>query len=94
MGKEIWPERWERAHETLVGSPSDEPGRRNIVLGPLSLAVPSAHSREQAEEPAGEATAPVAVTPGWTEFLDGLRDIPSRILARLPPDPRDDPLIR
>ena len=32
--------------------------------------------------------------PGWTDFLDGLRDLPDRILARLPEEQRNDPQIR
>jgi hypothetical protein len=32
--------------------------------------------------------------PGWTDFLDGLRDLPDRILARLPADQQKDPQIR
>jgi hypothetical protein len=32
--------------------------------------------------------------PGWTDFLDGLRDLPDRILARLPAEQRNDPQIR
>jgi hypothetical protein len=32
--------------------------------------------------------------PGWTDFLDGVRDLPERVLARLPPEQRNDPQIR
>jgi hypothetical protein len=32
--------------------------------------------------------------PGWTDFLDGLRDLPDRILVRLPEEQRNDPQIR
>ncbi len=32
--------------------------------------------------------------PGWTEFLDGLRDLPDRVLARLPESQQQDPQIR
>ena len=32
--------------------------------------------------------------PGWSEALDGLRDLPDRILARLPDEQRNDPQIR
>jgi hypothetical protein len=32
--------------------------------------------------------------PGWRDFLDGLRDLPDRILARLPAEQRNDPQIR
>ena len=36
----------------------------------------------------------VSAVPGWTEFLDGLRDLPDRVLARLPETLRNDPQIR
>jgi len=39
------------------------------------------------------APEPGAV-PGWTDFLDGVRDLPDRILARLPADQQKDPQIR
>lgn len=32
--------------------------------------------------------------PGWTDFLDGLRDLPDRVIARLPDDRRNDPQVR
>jgi hypothetical protein len=32
--------------------------------------------------------------PGWTDFLDGLRDLPDHILSRLPAEQRNDPQIR
>jgi hypothetical protein len=34
------------------------------------------------------------IVPGWTDFLEGLRDLPDRILARLPADQQADPQIR
>jgi len=37
---------------------------------------------------------PSGAVPGWTDFLDGLRELPDRILARLPADQRNDPQIR
>ncbi len=41
------------------------------------------------------ASPPGASTvPGWTDFLDGLRDLPDRILARLPEAERNDPQVR
>ncbi len=36
----------------------------------------------------------IAPVPGWTEFLDGLRDLPERILARLPEAQQSDPQLR
>ena len=45
--------------------------------------------------PPTPADPPVSgAVPGWTDFLDGLRDLPDRILARLPADQRNDPQIR
>ncbi len=35
-----------------------------------------------------------STVPGWTDFLDGLRDLPERVLARLPADERNDPQIQ
>jgi hypothetical protein len=32
--------------------------------------------------------------PGWADFLDGLRDLPDRVLAKLPEDQRNDPQVR
>jgi hypothetical protein len=32
--------------------------------------------------------------PGWTAFLDGIRDLPERVLARIPAEQRNDPHIR
>lgn len=40
-----------------------------------------------------QAAAPSAV-PGWTDFLDALRDLPDRIIDRLPADQRNDPQLR
>jgi hypothetical protein len=44
-----------------------------------------------------DSTAPASgsgTVPGWTEFLDGVRDLPERILARLPPEQQKDPQVR
>jgi hypothetical protein len=35
-----------------------------------------------------------STVPGWTDFLDGLRDLPERVLARLPAEQRNDPQIQ
>jgi hypothetical protein len=37
---------------------------------------------------------PEASIPGWAEFVEQLRDMPERVLARLPERVRDDPQIR
>lgn len=36
----------------------------------------------------------VASVPGWGEFVDGIRDLPERILARLPAAQQADPQVR
>ena len=41
-----------------------------------------------------QSAAASPAVPGWTEFLDGLRDLPDRVLARLPPEQRNDPQIQ
>ncbi|WP_395397271.1 hypothetical protein WBP07_31850 [Novosphingobium sp. BL-8A] len=41
-----------------------------------------------------DAPSSPGAVPGWTEFLDGVRDLPDRILAKLPPEQRDDPQVR
>lgn len=56
-----------------------------IPLGPGVKAAPAAP-----DSPAGGT----GTVPGWTAFLDGLRDLPDRVLARLPADQRNDPQIR
>ncbi len=43
---------------------------------------------------APQAPASTGQTPGWTDFLDGLRDLPERILARLPAGQQNDAQIR
>jgi hypothetical protein len=43
---------------------------------------------------AGAVPPAIGTVPGWTAFLDGLRDLPERVLARLPADQRQDPQIR
>jgi hypothetical protein len=43
---------------------------------------------------AGEPASPPESVPGWNDFLSGLRDLPERILARLPEEQRADPQIR
>ena len=48
--------------------------------------------RPPSEESVSET--PASAVPGWTAFLDGLRDLPDRILARLPADQAADPQLR
>jgi hypothetical protein len=71
---------------------------RPLLKGTALLAIgaamlPGWASKAAAPTSAEEAPASGAV-PGWTDFLDGLRDLPERILARLPADQRNDPQIR
>lgn len=40
------------------------------------------------------ASAKPAEVPGWSSFIDAMRDLPSRMLAKLPPDMRSNPQIR
>ena len=48
----------------------------------------------KAAPPSPAAPLASGAVPGWTDFLDGLRDLPDRILARLPAEQRNDPQIR
>jgi hypothetical protein len=62
---------------------------RPLLKAAALLVIGAALPPASAEEPPA-----AGAVPGWTEFLDGLRDLPDRILARLPPDQRNDPQIR
>ncbi|HEX7858558.1 MAG TPA: hypothetical protein VF503_33145 [Sphingobium sp.] len=68
---------------------------RPLLKGAALLAIGAALAplKASAEAPAAPA-APSGTVPGWTEFLDGLRDLPDRVLARLPEEQRSDPQIR
>ncbi len=39
-------------------------------------------------------TAPAASVPGWEQLIDGLRDLPAKMLARLPEKDRNDPQVQ
>ncbi|MET0249485.1 MAG: hypothetical protein ABW164_07130 [Sphingobium sp.] len=39
-------------------------------------------------------TPPAEAVPAWTAFLDGMRDLPDRILAQVPAERRNDPQLR
>lgn len=56
----------------------------------LPLAMP-AHAATPSEAPGAPAAPSVA---GWNEMLDSLRDLPGRILAKLPEEQRRDPLVQ
>lgn len=61
------------------------------LIGALLSA--GAHAAPPASSaPAGEGQG--GTVPGWDAFLDGLRDLPDRILAKLPEDERSDPQVR
>ncbi len=68
---------------------------RPMLKGAALLAIGAAlvPSVLRAEAPAKPAPTTTTV-PGWTDFLDGLRDLPEKILARLPEGQRNDPQIR
>jgi hypothetical protein len=66
-------------------------GAALVAIG--AALVPVGWAAKGATPPSATPAASGAV-PGWTEFLDGLRDLPDRILARLPAEQRDDPQIR
>ncbi|HEX7854548.1 MAG TPA: hypothetical protein VF503_12725 [Sphingobium sp.] len=64
-------------------------GAALITLGAVLLpAGQSGHAAPPAPTPS------TGSVPGWNEFLDGLRDLPDRVLARLPEDERNDPQVR
>jgi hypothetical protein len=66
-------------------------GTALLAIGAAML--PGWASKAAAPTSAEEPTAS-GVVPGWTDFVDGLRDLPDRILARLPAEQRNDPQIR
>jgi hypothetical protein len=59
-------------------------------------AVLAAATTARAQGPATPSPSPAAdsAVPGWTAFLDGLRTLPDQILAKLPPEQRNDPQTR
>lgn len=54
------------------------------VALPFVLAMNAAHAA---------SNAPPSVA-GWSEFVDGLRDLPGQLLARLPTEQREDPQVQ
>ena len=69
---------------------------RPLLKGTALLAIGAAllPSAAKSAAPTPAATSVSGTVPGWTDFLDGLRDLPDRILARLPAEQRNDPQIR
>ena len=57
-----------------------------LGLAALALAAPLA-----AQSP---AASPGSSVPGWSEFVESLRTLPDRMLAKLPEDQRSDPQVR
>lgn len=57
----------------------------------LSCCAQSARAEDSPPPPAAEAKPAVA---GWNEFVDGLRGLPERMLAKLPESMRDDPQVQ
>jgi hypothetical protein len=49
------------------------------------------HADEAGTAPAAAGSPAVA---GWREFVDGLRELPARMLARLPPSMQNDPQVQ
>lgn len=71
------------------------PALSSSALAALSAAlIPLGSSAVAAPETGAAPSAAAAAVPGWTDFLDGLRDLPDRVLAKLPPEQRGDPQVR
>ncbi|MET0240908.1 MAG: hypothetical protein ABW184_13540 [Sphingobium sp.] len=64
-------------------------GAALIAIGAALLPMGSRAGAQAAPTPAAAASVP-----GWNEFLDGLRDLPAKMLARLPEKDRNDPQVQ
>ncbi len=75
----------------MAGNRIAKAGRALTGIAAVALAVLPLASRAQgtAAEPAGQS--PVA---GWDEFVENLRGLPDRMMARLPETMRQDPQLR
>jgi hypothetical protein len=62
-------------------------------LWPLGLAALSLAALPFAAKAQGTPPAPASV-PGWAEFVESLRTLPDRMLAKLPPEMRGDPQVQ
>lgn len=62
----------------------------SVALTGLGVVLLAAKGHAAPTEPDGSADQVL----GWSAFLDGLRDLPDRVLAKLPDDQRQDPQIR
>ena len=67
---------------------------RPLLKGTALLAIGASLLSMAAKAAPPSPTGVPGSVPGWTDFLDGLRDLPDRILARLPEEQRNDPQIR
>jgi hypothetical protein len=65
--------------------------KRIIGMALLAGAAALVQSKAQAAEP---ATTQTSAVPGWNELIDRLRDLPDRLLAKLPEPLRNDPQVR
>lgn len=66
-------------------------GKTVLGIAAVALAVLPLASRAQGSLPAATEPSPVA---GWDEFVERLRGLPDRMLARLPEPMRQDPQVR
>lgn len=64
------------------------------ILVFVTALIPFASIVKAATPTPDSPTPGTSVVPGWTDFLDGLRDLPDRVLARLPAEQRNDPQIQ
>lgn len=65
-----------------------------LALLGAGLAGQGAIAAVPAQPAPAEAASPAATVPGWDALVDSLRDLPARMLARLPEAQRNDPQIR
>jgi len=64
-----------------------------LMLGALTLGA-AVRSAAQTPAPAPTPAAQPSPVAGWDALIDSLRGLPERMLAKMPPDLRDDPHIR
>jgi len=68
--------------------------RRFWPLGLATLALAAFPFAAKAADGAAPAAAAPSAVPGWQEFVDSLRTLPDRMLAKLPEPMRQDPQVR
>lgn len=64
------------------------------IIGMALLAGATAFLQSKAQAADGPAAAQGSAVPGWNELIDKLRDMPDRMLAKLPEPMRSDPQVR